>query len=103
MYRHDYARGDYAMLPVVEPDGESTAVQMIGFAAVLIPLSVLPTLVGSMGWVYGAAVVPLGGWFLWTTIVFYGERTGQKAKRVLKASVLYIPVLVALMMVDWFV
>ena len=103
MYRHDYERGDYAMLPVVEPDGESTAVQMIGFAALLIPLSVLPTLVGSMGWVYGAAVVPLGLWFLWTTIVFYGERTGQKAKRVLKASVLYVPILVALLMVDWFV
>ncbi|PSQ84336.1 MAG: protoheme IX farnesyltransferase, partial [Bacteroidetes bacterium QH_2_63_10] len=48
-------------------------------------------------------VVPLGLWFLWTTIVFNGERTGQKARRVLKASVLYIPVLVALLLVDWFV
>lgn len=103
MYRKDYERGDYAMLPVVEPDGDSTARQMVGFAALLLPLSLLPTLVGSMGWVYGAAVVPLGLWFLWTTVVFYGERTGQKAKRVLKASVLYVPILVALLMVDWFI
>ena len=103
MYRNDYARGDYAMLPVVEPDGDSTAAQMIGFAALLVPLSVLPTLSGSAGWLYGVGVVPLGLWFLWTTIVFNGERTGQKARRVLKASVLYIPVLVALLMVDWFV
>jgi protoheme IX farnesyltransferase len=103
MYRNDYARGDYAMLPVVEPDGDSTAGQMVGFAALLVPLSVLPALVGTAGWVYGIGVVPLGLWFLWTTIVFHGERTGQKARRVLKASVLYVPALVALLMVDWFV
>jgi protoheme IX farnesyltransferase len=103
MYRKDYARGDYAMLPVVEPEGTSTATQMVGFAALLVPLSVLPTLVAPMGWIYGVGAVPLGLWFLWTTLVFYGERTGQKAKRVLKASVLYVPALVALMMIDWFV
>ena len=103
MYRNDYARGDYAMLPVVEPEGDSTARQMIGFAALLVPLSVLPTLFSTAGWVYGIGVVPLGLWFLWTTIVFYGERTGQKARRVLKASVYYVPALVALLMVDWFV
>ncbi len=102
MYRKDYARGDYAMLPVVEPDGDSTAAQMIGFAALLVPVSVLPVLTDAAGWIYGVGVVPLGLWFLWTTIVFHGERTGQKAKRVLKASVLYIPVLVALLLVDWF-
>ena len=103
MYRKDYARGDYAMLPVVEPEGNSTANQMIGFAALLVPMSVLPVLTDAAGWIYGVGVVPLGLWFLWTTIVFHGERTGQKAKRVLKASVLYVPILVALLMVDWFV
>jgi len=102
MYRKDYARGDYAMLPVVEPDGHSTAAQMIGFAALLVPMSVLPVLTETAGWIYGVGVVPLGLWFLWTTLVFHGERTGQKAKRVLKASVLYVPVLVALLLVDWF-
>ena len=103
MYRKDYARGDYAMLPVVEPKGNSTANQMIGFAALLVPMSVLPVLTDTAGWIYGVGVVPLGLWFLWTTIVFHGERTGQKAKRVLKASVLYIPALVALLLLDWFV
>jgi protoheme IX farnesyltransferase len=103
MYRKDYARGDYAMLPVVEPEGNSTANQMIGFAALLVPMSVLPVLTDAAGWIYGVGVVPLGLWFLWTTIVFHGERTGQKAKRVLKASVLYIPALVALLLLDWFV
>ncbi len=103
MYRKDYERGDYAMLPVVEPDGDSTAAQMIGFSALLVPVSVLPTVVGAAGWLYAVGVVPLGLWFLWTAIVFSRERTGQKAKRVLKASVYYVPALVALLMVDWFV
>lgn len=103
MYRKDYERGDYAMLPVVEPEGDSTAAQMIGFSALLIPVSVLPTVVGATGWLYAVGVVPLGLWFLWTAIVFSGERTGQKAKRVLKASVYYVPALVALLMVDWFI
>lgn len=103
MYRKDYERGDYAMLPVVEPEGDSTAAQMIGFAALLIPVSALPTLTGTAGWIYGVGVVLIGVWFLWTTIDFSGERTGQKARRVLKASVVYIPALVALLMVDWFI
>ena len=101
MYRNDYERGDYAMLPVVEPEGESTARQMVGFTLALLPISVAPTLVGAAGWIYGLGVLPLGLWFLATTIVFYGERTGQRARRVLKASVLYIPLLVVLLGIDW--
>ena len=103
MYRKDYERGDYAMLPVVEPEGDSTARQMVGFAALLLPLSVLPTVLGSAGWLYGVGVLPVGVWFLWTTIEFFRDRTGIKAKKVLKASVLYVPALVAVLMVDWFV
>jgi protoheme IX farnesyltransferase len=76
---------------------------MIGFAALLVPLSVLPAVVGTAGWIYGAGAIPLGLWFLWTTIAFNRKRTGKRAKRVLKASVLYVPLLVGLLMVDWFV
>ena len=101
MYRKDYARGDYAMLPVVEPEGDSTARQMVGFCVLLLPLSVVPTLVGAAGWLYGMGVLPLGLWFLWTTLVFYGDRTGRNARRVLKASVLYVPALTVLLLADW--
>lgn len=103
MYRKDYARGDYAMLPVVEPDGNSTAAQMMGFAALLIPVSLLPVVLGVTGWIFGAGALVLGCWFLATTIAFHGDRTGQQAKRVLNASVVYVPALVALLTVDWFV
>lgn len=101
MYRKDYERGNYAMLPVVEPDGDSTARQMIGFTGLLLLVSILPTAIGAAGWLYLVGVVPLGVWFLMTTLDFNRERTGQKARRVLKASIVYVPVLVAVILVDW--
>lgn len=101
MYRKDYERGDYAMLPVVEPDGDSTARQMMGFTALLLIVSLAPVWTANLSWLYLAGAVPLGGWFLWTTIAFYGERTGLRARRVLKASIVYIPVLVGLIFADW--
>lgn len=101
MYRKDYARGDYAMLPVAEPSGTSTARQMIGFTALLLAFSLAPTLLGAAGWLYFAGAVPLGLWFLWAAVQFYGERTGQQARHVLKVSIFYIPLLVALIFVDW--
>ena len=101
MYRKDYARGGYAMLPVVEPDGDSTAHQTIFFTALLLVASLWPVWLGATGWIYALGVIPLGLWFLWTAIAFHRKRTGQRARRVLKASIVYIPVLVALIVADW--
>jgi protoheme IX farnesyltransferase len=103
MYRKDYARGGYAMLPVVEPEGDSTAYQTILFTALLLVVSLLPAWMGPMGWLYAAGALPLGLWFLWTAVAFHLERTGQQARRVLKASIIYIPVLVLLIVADWLV
>lgn len=102
MYRKDYERGGYVMLPVVEPDGGSTARQTLGFTAALLGVSVLPFwTTPTMGWIYLAGAVPLGGWFLWTAWTFYQTRSNQDARAVLKASIVYIPVLVALIGIDW--
>ena len=101
MYRKDYARGNYAMLPVVEPDGDSTAYQTIFFTALLLVASLAPTVLGLTGWIYTVGVLPLGLWFLWTALAFHWERTGLRARNVLKASIIYIPALVALLVADW--
>ena len=103
MYRKDYARGNYAMLPVVEPDGTSTARQTVGCCVALLVASLLPAVLGAAGWIYALGIVPLGLWFLWTSVVFARTRTGQTARRVLKASIVYVPVLVLLLGVDWLV
>ncbi len=101
MYRKDYDRGGYLMLPVVEPNGDSTARQTIAFTALLLVISAVPTALGATGWLYLIGVLPLGVWFLWTALAFNRRRTGQSARRVLKASIVYIPVLVALIVADW--
>ena len=60
MYRDDYARGGIRMLPVIEPDGESTARRIVLCSLLLIPISLLPVLLGMTGLVYAAAAVAAG-------------------------------------------
>lgn len=100
MYRKDYGRGGYAMLPVVQPDGQSTASQTVAYTAALIAASIAPTLLGNTGWLYAGAALILGLWFMRPVLTFYQTRTVQAARRVLKASVVYIPLLVLLILVD---
>ena len=102
MYRKDYSRADFKMLPVVEPQGHSTATQMLLASAVLLILSILPTIIGLTGSLYliGATLVSI--WLLYTSVVFYRTLSNNSARRVLKASILHIPVLVLLIFLDRF-
>lgn len=101
MYRKDYGRADYAMLPVVEPDGRSTARQTLLCTAGLLLVSLLPAFLGVAGPVYLAGAVLLGAWFLVPAWRFYRDRSNPNARRVLKASIYYVPLLVLVIFVDW--
>jgi protoheme IX farnesyltransferase len=92
MYQEDYARAGILMLPVVEPDGASTARQIVAYAALLVPISLAPTWLGLAGWVYffGALTVSLA--YLFFGVLCARRRTGVQARRLLQASVLYLPV-----------
>ena len=59
IYREDYARAGFPMLPVIEPDGRSTARQAVIYAAALLPVSLAPTLVGMTGPIYFAGALVL--------------------------------------------
>ncbi len=100
MYRDDYARAGIRMLPVVEPDGASTARQILVAAILLIPVSLLPGYFGMAGTLYviGAGLAGLG--FLYAAIGVYRDRTILKARSVLLASVVYLPALYALLLVS---
>jgi heme o synthase len=100
MYREDYERAGIRMLPVVEPDGESTARRILWFSVALIPISLVPKFLSMTGNVYliGAAVVGL--LFLYAGLRITFDRTRQQARRVLLASVVYLPVLYGLMLFD---
>jgi protoheme IX farnesyltransferase len=100
MYRDDYARAGIQMLPVVEPDGKSTARQIILYATTLIPISLLPVMLGMSGMIYLIGALLLGLWFLYTGIRVALDRTNVRARRVLLASVIYLPTIYGLMVLD---
>ena len=100
MYKDDYARGGFRMLPVVEPDGRSTARQIILYSLLLIWLSVLPTVFGMAGFTYLVGAVMLGAVILTSGIVFSQSMTRADARRVLFASLIYLPALLLLIVGD---
>jgi protoheme IX farnesyltransferase len=100
MYREDYARGGIRMLPVIEPDGESTAGRIVVCSILLIPISVVPRLLGMTGTIYSATAIAAGLGLLYFGVRLGHERTFARARHVLLASVLYLPLLLAVMVID---
>jgi protoheme IX farnesyltransferase len=100
MYREDYGRAGIRMLPVVEPDGRSTARQIVAYTALLVPVSLLPTLLHFSGWWYFAGAVLLGLWFLRASLTAARQMSCEQARMLLKASVMYLPLLLGLMVLD---
>ncbi len=97
MCREDYARAGIRMLPVIEPDGRSTARQIAGYAIALVPVSLLPTFLHFSGWIYLAGAVVLGAWFLHASLAAARQPTLEQSRRLLKVSVIYLPLLLGLM------
>ena len=100
MYRQDYARAGFPMLPVVDEDGERTARQIIAYTVALVTVSVLTTVLGLTGAVYFVGAMTLGLAFLGLGVALAVTRTGMQARRLFLGSVLYLPVLLVLMVVD---
>jgi protoheme IX farnesyltransferase len=100
MYRDDYARGGIRMLPVIEPDGESTARRIVICSLLLIPVSLLPSFLGMTGTVYAAAAIAAGLGFLYIGLRLGRERTLARAHALLLASVFYLPALLGVMVLD---
>ena len=100
MYREDYARAGYAMLPVFDPDGERTARQALSHTLGLLPISLCPFLFGFEGIVYLAGALVLSLAFLWHAVLFARERTHQRARQLFYASIVYLPSLLVLMVCD---
>ena len=100
MYREDYSRAGIRMLPVVEPDGQSTARQIVLFSVLLIPISLMPKWLGMTGNIYYIGAITIGLLFLYAGVQVSFNRTRMQARRVLLASVVYLPVLYGLMVLD---
>jgi protoheme IX farnesyltransferase len=100
MYREDYARAGIRMLPVVEPDGASTALRMVLLSLVLVPVSLMPRFTGMAGDLYLVGAVVLGATFAYSAIRVWFDRSEARARKVLLASVVYLPVLYGLLALD---
>jgi protoheme IX farnesyltransferase len=100
MYREDYERAGIRMLPVVEPDGESTARRILLYSLALIPISLIPKFLSMTGNWYLFGALALGLLFLYAGVRVSFDRTRQRARAVLLASVVYLPVLYGLMLLD---
>jgi heme o synthase len=100
MYREDYARAKILMLPVVEPDGRVTAQQIVVYTLLLLPVSLLPTVLGISGKVYLYGAIILGLLFLYSSVRAALSKSRQEARRLLLASVIYLPLLFILMVIN---
>ena len=107
LYRQDYEDGGIRMLPVVEPDGRSTGRQILIYSLALIPISLVPAYLGMAGKLYfaGALVLGIALFYVGRRLVSLKLATGnarskQRARQLLQATVFYLPLLFALMMLN---
>ena len=100
MHREDYARGGIRMLPVVDPSGTSTARQTALSALALLPVSLVPAAIGMAGNLYLAGALVLGGLMTLASLDFARAPGAERARRLLLASVVYLPLLWILLLVD---
>jgi protoheme IX farnesyltransferase len=100
LYRDDYARAGIRVLPVVDGDGTSTAIHSLINCLALLPVALLPTLLGMAGAVYFATALLLGLCFLWAAICLARTRSLGDARRLLLVSLVYLPVVLGTMALD---
>jgi protoheme IX farnesyltransferase len=100
MFKQDYASAGFKMLPVIDPSGRRTFRQIAIFCALLIAASVAPTLIGITGRAYLWGAILLGFFLFTVAVLLSRSRSFDAARRLLKASVFYLPLLSALMMWD---
>ena len=100
LYRDDYARAGVRVLPVIDPDGASTERQIVLACVALLAVSLLPTVIGWSGPIYLAGALVLGLAFTGVGIVQALAPSARAARRVLLASLLYLPLLLGLLAFD---
>jgi protoheme IX farnesyltransferase len=102
MYRDDYARAGLKMLSVGDRKAARTAHQMLLYGLALVPVSLAPAQIGMGGPVYAIGAAVLGCYFLWPIARFQGDRSTPAARRVLRASLVYLPGVYGLLLIAKF-
>ena len=107
LYREDYAQGEIRMLPVVDSNGKSTIWRILAYSAALIPVSVLPVALGMTGRVYFVGAILMGAMLFRYSMGMAlpqlpatAAASKAPARRLLQATIFYLPALFALMMIN---
>lgn len=100
LYSEDYKRGGFPLLPILDPQGKSTSRQIVTNCLALLPVSLLPTIIGLAGPVYFVGALALGLAFLGFGILVAIEKDNLSARRLMLASLAYLPALLGLMTFD---
>jgi protoheme IX farnesyltransferase len=100
MYRDDYRRAGFPMLPVIEPEGRRAGRQALLYAAVLLPVSLAPSALGLSGTTYFGIALVLGLMFLGLAAHFAAARSERSARWLFLGSITYLPLVWAAMILD---
>jgi heme o synthase len=100
LYRDDYARAGVRVLPVVDAQGTMANRQIVGSTLALLAVSVLPTVIGVSGTRYFATACALGLGLLGVAVAHASAPSAGSARRVLVATLLYLPLLLAVLALD---
>jgi protoheme IX farnesyltransferase len=107
LYKNDYALAGIRVTAVAKPDGRATAAQALFYAVLMIPTSLWPVWLGISGWIYGVVAIALGLGYLYYTLRFTRitrdlppAESRKIARDLLKISVIYLPLLLAAMMLN---
>lgn len=100
MYRDDYAKGGFRMLPVVDPEGRRTGMTAVRHTVALMAFSLTPVALGLAGRWYAGVALALGLAFLACAVVFAARLTRESARRLFLASIVYLPVLLSVLVAD---
>jgi protoheme IX farnesyltransferase len=103
MFRDDYANAGIPLLPVVQPDGRTTGHQTVLYSAGLIPVSLLPLAVGLASAYYLVFALTLGAILLVLSLEFARSRSMPAARRLFYGTILYLPLLWAVLLADHFI
>ncbi len=100
IYRDDYARGGHKMLPNVDPDGSFTGRQAMWYASLLVPVGLIPSMIGLGGRFYFAGALILGFFYFYFAVKFWLDVNDRTARRLLRASILYLPLILLLLLLN---
>ena len=100
LYREEYDKAGFVMLPVIDPKGERTARQVVSHTLGLLPITLSPFLLNMAGPIYLVGALALGLWFLYSAIMFARRLDTTSARKLFMVSIIYLPLILILMVVD---